>query len=156
MLLWIVLGLLFNTRKVQRFFLFTFDRSCYVILTGTNDGRWCRETESMLTGWRGHVIVDAQNRPKVVRRNPCQLLVPAGGAQRETERTASDWSWLAHVGTWQWMRRTVLNSDAFVCADDFSLCSAHKTGIVWVGRGTSYKRKSYLTEYLWLNCFCFW
>jgi hypothetical protein len=31
-----------------------------------------------------------------------------------SERTASDWSWLAHEGTWQWMRRSVQNSTAIV------------------------------------------
>jgi hypothetical protein len=31
-----------------------------------------------------------------------------------SERTASDWRWLAHKGTWQYMRRSVPNSAAIV------------------------------------------
>jgi hypothetical protein len=48
-----------------------------------------------LIGWQGHVTLNAQNRPKLGHRRPWRSHMSAGGTQRETELTVSDWSWLA-------------------------------------------------------------
>jgi hypothetical protein len=60
---------------------------------------------------------------------PCKTRPPlsvsvtwVGGccAERDRERIASYWSWLADEGTWLWLRRTVQNSTIFICAIHFS------------------------------------
>jgi hypothetical protein len=50
-------------------------------------------------------------------------------SERETEHTASNWSWLAHDGTWLQMRRTVQNKAAFACADHY--CGFQRNRVWW-------------------------